>query len=100
MGRIDGLKAKKQLNRPSGSAAASGQRTTQAATTIDKDHFVLALPGAWQEQPRNDGFEFVNSLSREQLIVSILPREEFVGVSELRHVVEFVEAARRAMIDA
>jgi hypothetical protein len=99
MGAITGLRAKKQLKQPSGLALASGKRTTQAATTIDKDDFILALPGAWQEQPTDDGFEFVNPSSGEQLIVSILHGSTFAALSELRHAVEFVETTRRTMID-
>jgi hypothetical protein len=78
---------------------ANGHRKPNAATTIDKDDFVIALPGAWQEQPADDGFEFVNQSSGEQLIVSIRLGPAMAGQNELRPAIERVDSMRRKMID-
>ena len=78
----------------------AAKRKPNAATTIDKEDFQITLPGLWQEQPVDKGCEFVNRVTDELLIVSILRSHELPQLCEPRAVVEGLDAVRREMIDA
>jgi hypothetical protein len=80
-------------------AIASSRRKTNAATPIDKEDFEMSLPGAWQEQPAENGCEFVNRATGELLIVSVLRNHELAGVAELRPSIERLDADRRKKIE-
>jgi hypothetical protein len=101
MGSFAWLKPKNVYYWASGSpiATASGQQKPNAATTIDKEDFQIALPGQWQEQPVDQGCEFVNRVADELLIVSILRSHELPQLCEPRDVVERLDAVRRGMIE-
>jgi len=80
-------------------ATASGEQKPKAATTIDKEDFQIALPGQWQEQLADQGCEFVNRVTDELLIVSILRSHELPQLCEPRDVVERLDSVRRGMIE-
>ena len=79
-------------------ATASIRKKSTAATLFDKEDFSLALPGVWQEQPTDDGCEFVNRSTGEMLIVSVLRSHELGGSSEMRPTIERLDAIRRTML--
>lgn len=82
------------------SVTASSKRSPNAATTIDKEDFEMALPGLWEEQESSDhGCEFVNRSAGELLIVSILRSPELAGTAELRPTIERLGAIRRKIIE-
>jgi hypothetical protein len=81
------------------SATASSRRKSNAATPIHKDDFEMALPGVWQEQPAENGCEFVNRATGELLIVSVLRSQELAGVAEVRPSIERLDADRRRKIE-
>jgi hypothetical protein len=101
VGSIVWFRAKNVYVSTSGSACvtASGQLKPNPATTIDKEDFQIALPGLWQEQPADQGSEFVNRVTDELLIVSILRSHELPQLCEPRDVVERLDAVRRGMIE-
>jgi hypothetical protein len=101
VGSIAWFRAKNDFvsTRESACATASSQRKPNPATTIDKEDFQIALPGQWQEQPADQGCEFVNRVTDELLIVSILRSHELPQLCEPRDVVERLDVVRREMIE-
>ena len=99
---LDRFKPKKKYVWKSGSiiATASSRKKSNSATKIEKEDFEIALPGVWQEQPSDNGCEFVNRSSGEVLIVSVLRAHELAGLSELRPAIEQLDVVRRKMIEA
>lgn len=99
---FDRSEAKKRYVWKNGSmiATASSRKKPNAATAIEKEDFEMALPGMWQEQPADNGCEFVNRSSGEVLIVSILRAQELTDLAELRPAIEQLDAIRRNMIAA
>jgi hypothetical protein len=99
---LDRFKPKKRYVWKCGSiiATASSRKRSNAATTIEKEDFEIALPGVWQEQPADNGCEFVNRSSGEVLIVSVLRNHELAGLCELRPAIEQFDFIRRKMIKA
>lgn len=81
------------------SATASSRRKANAATSIDKEDFAMALPGLWEEQSTDHGCEFVNRSVGELLIVSTLRSSEMAAAAELRPTIERLDAIRRKMIE-
>lgn len=99
---FDGFKPRKDYlwTSRAASASASSRRKASPATAIDKEDFEMALPGVWEEQPADQGSEFVNRSNSEMLIVSVLRSPRLGGASELRPSVKRLGAIRRRMIEA
>ncbi len=99
---LDRFKPKRRYVWKTGSiiATASSRKKTNAATAIEKEDFEMALPGLWQEQPTDNGCEFVNRSSGELLIISVIRADELAGTVDLRPAIEQFDAVRRKMIAA